>query len=255
MTYYKKFEDTEPLPWVDARRQDIPYKYRFDIEPSKDNWLSIKDKAATLQATVRYTSECKREDRAPLTADTVNTSRKGAPKRNIVDYLGGFLGFRVTRFRPGLGRTGGPNPFTTVIHGCRDWDITVEDTLRMPMVEFMVAHEMGHYILHTSGGRVPSCWPRQSSSLHDAEATVFGGWWALPDSQMESIGKLVGYSVRDAAYLISEIFHWCRYIPDIGIPVKAKKPRKQRKSKSKSILTARQKAVKALGNIKKFEDD
>ena len=130
----------------------------------------------------------------------------------------------------------------------------VEDAWRPLFVEFVVAHEIGHYVLHSGGGRVPSVWPRVSSGVHDAEATVFAAWWVLGEEDMAKIKKDSEGSVTAAAYIISEYFRWARYVPATGIPRKVKKKKQDGKNYYKSHLTDRQRLVLKLKNPKFYED-
>lgn len=120
------------------------------------------------------------------------------------------------------------------------------------MVEFVVAHEIGHYVLHAGGGRIPSAWPRVSSGVHDAEATVFAAWWVFSPEDMAKIKKSSEGSVQAAAYIISEYFRWARYVPASGIPRKVKK--RVQKNNYKSHLTDRQRLVLKLKNPVFYED-
>ncbi len=257
MEYFVSRDKREPKSWVDKRKPDVPYKYRFDMPEIKYDWTSIRIRAFAAMKALRYVSKSRKPTAKPITAETVNKASTYRPKTNVVDYASGFLGFRCTRYRLGYNGIGGMNPFSSVIHGQLDFDIMVEDQYRYNMVEFVVAHEIGHYILHNGGGRTPCAWPRLSSGIHDAEATVFAGFWVLTWQQMESIRKDTYGSVKDAAYMISEIFMWSRYIPETGIP--KPKPKVKKKplcpAKPRSVYTEHQRNVNAMAHRPKYEDD
>lgn len=251
MVFHSIF-DKERTPWSDPRKPGVPYKYRYDLTPPGYTWDEIAERANAVLKATRYKPYHKKPSTRKMNyGGSLNPNRPVSHEENIVDYLGGFLGMHWKRYRLGYMGIGGPNPFSLVVHGQRDLIVMVEDVWRPLMVEFVVAHEIGHYVLHTSGGRIPSAWPRVSSGLHDAEATLFAAWFCLEDTEMEKIKKVAEGSVTAGAYLVSEMFRWARYIPPTGIP---KKKKLKRKYASKSYLTEREKAVRKLKNPDFYED-
>lgn len=249
--------DTRPAkPWTDPRRPGIDYTYRFDVPEQRYSWNQLRIRSLTIQKVTKYKSILRHPLTTLTTEDNAN-KRRIRISSNIVDYLGGFLGFRVRTYRLNYNNIGGINPFSSAIHDTRDFEILVEDFYHYRMVEFVVAHEIGHYVLHAGGGRRPCCWPRVSSSVHDAEATVFAAYFVFPPKEVEKIRTLVKGNVRDGAYIISQIFQWSRYVPDTGIPPPKKKKRKPQKNpyRNRTGLTEHQRRVKAMEKRQKFEDD
>lgn len=251
MEYHRRIDKVK-VPWTDQRKEGVPYKYRYDLIAPGYGWAEIETRAKDIIRTTRYVPHHMREGAKPLLYGKSDPNRHIDLSKNIVDYLGGFLGFSWKRYKLGYQGIGGPNPFSLIIHGPRDFTVMIEDAWRPLMVEFVVAHEIGHYVMHTNGGRVPSAWPRISSGTHDAEATVFAAWWVLPDDQMEKIKKLSEGSITQAAYLVSEMFRWSRYIPATGIPRKNKV--RKRKSVYKSHLSDRQRLVLKMRNPTIYDD-
>lgn len=206
--------DKRAVEWHDARRPDVSYQSRFDLTSSSSLSLGhIRKAASDLLSVTRYVPTTTKATSRYIDVGTANDPRKKPPGKNISDYLGGFLGFRCHRYRLGLNGVGGQNPLSLVIHGRRDFDILIEDCLRYAMVEFTVAHEIGHYVLHSCGGTKPMIWPRLSRGRHDAEATVFAGCIVLPDYRVDEILEGSGGSVLEASYAISELFMWWRMSP------------------------------------------
>ena len=254
MEYHTARDKRVPKTWTDKRKPDIEYKYRYDLPHSGLDWGGIAMRSYATQKALRYKSKARKKTAKDVTAETVNKASTYRPKTNVVDYAGGFLGFRCHRYRLGRNGIGGVNPFSSIMHAPQDTEIMVEDQFRYNMVEFVVAHEIGHLILHSDGGRIPTVWPRLSSSMHDAEATLFAGFWVLTWHQMEAIKKATYGSVRDAAYMVSEIFMWSRYIPETGVPVKKKK-KKTAPAMSTSKFTEHQRNVNAMSRRPHYDDD
>ena len=203
--------DRRATEWHDPRRPGLEYKSRFDLSDSPRYSLEeIRGASRSLLTVSRYNPPTAKSTSRYVEAGTANDPRGYTPEKNIVDYLGGFLGFRCHRYRLGLNGSGGQNPISLAVHGKRDFDILLEDSLRYTMVEFTVAHEIGHYVLHTNGGARSAIWPRLSRGRHDAEATIFAGCIVLPEYRMDEIFESAGGSVMEASYAISELFLWWR---------------------------------------------
>lgn len=213
MEFYTR-GDKRISEWEDKRRASLLYKSRFDLSSlGRSSLEEIRASAYNLLKVSRYEPPTAKSTARYIEKGTANKARARTPVVNIADYLGGFLGFRCQRYKLGHNGVGGSNPLSLVVHGRRDFDIMVEDSLRFSMVEFVVAHEIGHYILHSSGGVTPSVWPRLSRGWHDAEATVFAGCIVLPRYRIDEIFEASCGSVMEAAYSISELFLWSRLSP------------------------------------------
>lgn len=114
---------------------------------------------------------------------------------------------------------------TLVVHGRSRADIFREDFCSRKMEEFCIAHELGHYILHSKRGQVPCIFPRVSGGDHDREATVFAAYVCLGAEIVDQMWEDAGKSLLGAAKLASKAFRNCRYMPPGPTGAHAKRKR------------------------------
>jgi hypothetical protein len=102
---------------------------------------------------------------------------------------------------------------TLVVHGKGDFDIFVEQHYVHKNQEFCIAHELGHYLLHTRRGHIRGVFPRVSSGAHDREATIFAGFICFGEEKMAQYYEKTKKSYVGMSKLVSSRFKDVRYLP------------------------------------------
>jgi len=218
-----KTRDWTPGPgWSDVRREDVEYIYRVNMPTPDSGPALIKRRALEFLSAIDFT---------PFRDWNVEWKHgREIPERAILkDRIRHFMpNVRVTLYN----RTKSPEDYipTLVVHGLKDADIFVEDFFSRKKEEFCIAHEIGHYLLHTKMGKVHGIFPRLSSGAHDREATLFAGVVCLGIECVEEMLAATRNSVLGTAKLISDKFQDCRYLPPLQ---KQKKKKRKKRSKFK----------------------
>jgi hypothetical protein len=130
---------------------------------------------------------------------------------DLATRAGKLLGVRVHRYC--LGKSPEEHIPTAVVHGWRDADVYVEDNALRRKTEFCIVHEIGHMLLHSNKGMQPSVFPRISGGAHDREATVFAGYYCLPEEEMCDLEQQTGGSILALSAFVSKKYGYSRYLP------------------------------------------
>lgn len=110
-------------------------------------------------------------------------------------------------------RSGLEYPFngTILVHGEHDFDILIPDSTTPQTDRFTLAHEIGHYALHSKGGRIPIVADRHwgtSSERIEWEANWFAAGFLMPETAvrrfLEGNSRL---SEIDLIYRVAGHFH------------------------------------------------
>lgn len=93
------------------------------------------------------------------------------------------------------------------VHGFEDFDIFISDTSSELRDNFTIAHELGHYILHSNLGTREGYFTRYGSDRLEWEANWFAAAILMPKKEFKRIAKEVDYSaIKLAAYFnVSEM--------------------------------------------------
>lgn len=70
-----------------------------------------------------------------------------------------------------------------VVHGFKDFDIFLPSSTSSVIDNFTIAHELGHYFLHSRDGRFPILMPRLGNSRCDQEANCFAANFLMPKAE------------------------------------------------------------------------
>lgn len=83
----------------------------------------------------------------------------------------------------------GTEPDTIYVHGHRDFDIVLPDHTTPRRDRFTVAHELGHYFLHSFSGQFPLKAARSGAKDDRAEweANCFAGAFLMPATQFKEV--------------------------------------------------------------------
>jgi predicted transcriptional regulator len=83
-------------------------------------------------------------------------------------------------------------PGSVFIHGRNDFDIVTEALASEPRRRFTVAHELGHYFLHSAQGEVPLIANRLGSSPAERECNWFAAALLMPEEEFRNEVKKEG---------------------------------------------------------------
>jgi hypothetical protein len=95
----------------------------------------------------------------------------------LTQRLGGRVS-SVSLFDPQLG----PKPDTIWVHGPRDFDIILPDHTTARRDRFTIAHELGHYFLHSFSGQFPLTAARSGADRAEWEASTFAAGFLMPQA-------------------------------------------------------------------------
>lgn len=78
---------------------------------------------------------------------------------------------------------------SVIVHGKHDFDILVSDFTGPARDRFTLAHEFGHYVLHSREGEKPIIAPRFGSNRTEWEANWFAAAFLMPQQEFTSMVK------------------------------------------------------------------
>lgn len=213
-------------PWADPRRPDVPYVYRFDLKDPGNSYPRLRAAALTVMRTLEL---------VPLRLNVRLRNRRISSKtfserQDIWRRLHHLVpGSELVIYDPRKSKE--DHLSTLVVHGPGSLTLALEQGLSRNNKEFCIAHELGHYILHTKNGKIPAVFPKKSIGPHDREAVIFAAVICLGEDVTDAAYSAAGRSIMGTAILLSRKFKNLRLV----IPgPSGKRRRKRRKRVPKS---------------------
>jgi hypothetical protein len=217
-------------PWADPRKPDVPYVYRFDLKDPGNSYPRLRAAALTVMLTL---------DLVPLRLNAMMWNRRVSSKlfterQDIWRRLHHLVpGSELVIYDPRKSKE--DHLSTLVVHGPGSLTLALEQGLSRNNKEFCIAHELGHYILHTKNGKIPAVFPKKSIGPHDREAVIFAAVICLGEAETDAAYAAAGRSILGTAILLSRKFKHLRFAPP-GPSGKRRKKRKKRVPKSNDWL-------------------
>jgi predicted transcriptional regulator len=146
----------------DMRRNGITYRFGDDITPTNLRKAQVEEYAGTVAAKLAY--------------------QVGANPKDLATHLGGTIHFQSLDDM--MEESG-----SIFVHAKNDFDILLAQYTSPIRDRFTLAHEIGHYFLHSNQGDVPIVATRRGSTRIEWEANWFAAELLMPKKEFKRIHK------------------------------------------------------------------
>jgi Zn-dependent peptidase ImmA (M78 family) len=111
------------------------------------------------------------------------------------------------------------SPYSLEVNSINDWNITLNYYAGYELDRLTLAHELGHYVLHSDFGKFPGKYPRYGNSLLEHQANWFSWAFLMPKDKV-----LKAFKEADEKYKkIDDVVKYCAIKLQVSNKVMAKK--------------------------------
>lgn len=128
------------------------------------------------------------------------------PGENLVSVVKDKLNSTVVR----LDRdTWVSNPETSIVYGPNNFEIMVGPYATQERERYIIAHELGHYVLHSQYGKIPIRATREGSGRVEWEANWFAMGFLMPENEFRAVWERTEGSIILVAAHFDVAFKAC----------------------------------------------